>query len=388
MGENLAILSLVVGGASVLPFAARRFRIPSAVMEIIFGMILFNTALGHKPEWFHFLKELGFIYLMFIAGMELDLRDLLRNRVTWWYVAIPSLSFLVAPLAFHAIGLSFFAGIVLSMVSAGIVVPVLKEAGLVRSAFGRHAVGVALAGELVSIIVLTGIDVYHRYGLTFLAAVQVLKLATFLLLAAVTLRAIYLFAWWNPHQVKRVMESDDPVEEGIRIAISVVVAGAFIAHGAGVEPIVGSFIAGVIFTSVFRNRSRFEEKINALGFGFFVPFFFIGVGADFDVTLFASGSNILAALAMAGVILLSNSPAVMMKDFLGLRLREAFLMALLLSAPLSMIVVAGTIGYRMGLIGSDMKNIFILAALFASLVYPLLFRMLSGGLEGRETEAS
>ena len=165
-------------------------------------------------------------------------------------------------------------GIALSMISAGIAFPVLKEAGLVKHEFGRHVVGVTLAGELLSIVVLMVLDITRRYGVSFLLLVEVVKLVGLLALAAFALRLIYVIAWWNPVRVKKVMESNDPVEEGMRIAITVVFVGALIAYGAGVEPIIGSFMAGVIFTFVFRNKSRFEEKINALGFGFFVPFFF------------------------------------------------------------------------------------------------------------------
>lgn len=354
---------------------ARRFNVPSAVLEIIFGMLLFHTVLRAIPEWFEFLKDLGFIYLMFIAGMELDLRSLLRDKKVCWYLAIPALSLLLTPFFFYLEGYSFFLGVSLSMISAGITFPVLKEAGLLKQDLGRYIVGATLAGEMLSIIVLTALDVTHRYGFSFLLLVQVLKLIALFALATLTLRLIYVIAWWNPVHVKRVMESKDPVEEGIRIAVAIVFVGALIAYGAGMEPIMGSFMAGVMFTFVFRNKSRFEEKINALGFGFFVPFFFMGVGADFDIRILLSMRNISLALLLAGIIFASNLPALLLKRFLGLSLKEGLLMTLLLSAPLSMIVVAGTIGTKLGLIDRGMNNTLILSALLASLIYPFLFRV-------------
>jgi Kef-type K+ transport system membrane component KefB len=293
-----------------------------------------------------------------------------------WYVLVPALSLLFTPLLFYLSGHSFYVGISLSTISAGIAFPILKELGLVRHDFGRHVVGIVLAGELLSITILTGLDITNRYGLSFLLLLQLSRLAGLLLLATLALRIISVVAWWHPERVKKVMESDDPVEEGIRIAITIVFVGALIAYGAGVEPIMGSFIAGVMFTFVFRNKSRFEEKINALGFGFFIPFFFIGVGADFDVRLLFSVKDIVLALLMTAIIFASNLPAIILKHFLGLTLKESFLMTLLLSAPLSMIVVAGTLGERMGLIDSGVKNALVLSALFASLVYPFLFRIL------------
>jgi Kef-type K+ transport system membrane component KefB len=309
VAEKLIIICLLVAGASILPFIARRFNVPSAVLEILFGMFLFHTALHERPEWFEFLKDLGFIYLMFIAGMELDLRALLKNAKVCWYVAIPVLSLILTPAFFYLSGHSFYVGISLSMISAGITFPVLKEIGLVRQDLGRHIVGVTLAGELLSIIALTVLDIAHSYGVSFSLLVQVLKLGALLALATLTLRLIYVIAWWNPDHVRKVMESEDPVEEGIRLAITIVFVGALIAYGAGMEPIMGSFMAGVMFTFVFRNKSRFEEKINALGFGFFIPFFFMGVGADFNIGSLFSVRDIFLAILLAGVIFASNLPA-------------------------------------------------------------------------------
>ncbi len=376
MPDRLVIICLLVAGASVLPFFARRFNVPSAVLEILFGIALFHTVLSVRPEWFEFLKELGFIYLMFVAGMELDLRELLKNTGICRYLLIPALSLLLTPLVFYLSGRLFYVGVALSMMSAGIAFPILKEVGLLRRDLGRHIVGVTLAGELLSIIVLACLGITTRYGISFLLLVQTVKLVAFFLLAALTLRLIHVIAWWNPDRVRKVMESKDPVEEGIRIAITIVFVGALIAYGAGVEPITGSFMAGVIFTFVFRNKSRFEEKINALGFGFFIPFFFMGVGADFDARLLFSARDVLLALLMAGIIFASNLPALFLKRFMGLTLKEGLLMTLLLSAPLSMIVVAGTLGREMRLIDGRMENTLVLSALFASIVYPFIFRML------------
>jgi Kef-type K+ transport system membrane component KefB len=387
VAEKLVIICLLVAGSSLLPFIARRFNVPSAVLEILFGMLLFHTVLHARPEWFEFLKDLGFIYLMFIAGMELDLRALLKNTKVCWYVAIPVLSLILTPASFYLSGHSFYVGVSLSMISAGITFPVLKEVGLLKHDFGRHIVGVTLAGEMLSIIALTALDVTHRYGFSFLLLVEVIKLGALFALATLTLKFIYVIAWWNPGHVRKVMESEDPVEEGIRLAITIVFVGALIAYGAGMEPIMGSFMAGVMFTFVFRNKSRFEEKINALGFGFFVPFFFMGVGADFDIGLLFSVRDISLALLMAAIIFASNLPALFVKHFLGLSLKEGFLMTLLLSAPLSMIVVAGTIGTKLGLIDGGMKNTLVLSALLASLIYPFLFRVFARRILPEEEQA-
>jgi Kef-type K+ transport system membrane component KefB len=376
MDEQLFLLFFTISGAALVPFLARKLRIPSAAFEIILGVVIFNTFVSHPPEWFSLLKEIGIIYLMFIAGMELDLRALIKQRGDLMtYFLIPVLSFSITPLIFVLLGYSFYLGIAISVISAGIIIPVLKETGIIRSDLGRAIIRVALTGELISIAVLTGIDVYHNYGLTIMAGMEIFKLVVLLFVAAGFLKVLYVTAWWNPQWVQKIMESEDPVEEGIRAVIAIAFAGALLAHYAGVESILGSFIAGVVFSYVFRSKGRFEEKINAVGFGFFTPFFFIGVGASFDITILTSPESVAFALFMTSMVFISNIYPLVFRRSMKLSMRESISMSLLLSSPLSMIVVAGTLGLKMGLIAPATNSSLILAALISALLFPSLFRI-------------
>jgi Kef-type K+ transport system membrane component KefB len=388
MPHEHLVLFLVVGGAAVVPFLSRRLRFPAAALEILYGVALFHTVLHEKPEWFLLLKEIGFIYLMFIAGMELDIKALARTRRVLWYVAVPLLSFLVTPLAFGAFGLPAYEGVAVAMTSAGIVIPVLKESGLIRTPLGRDIVGTALAGELLSILFLTVVAAYHAHGFSLQGALALGKLAALLGLAVLVLKIVYVVSWWQMDRVEKVMTSEDPVEEGIRAVIVIAFAGAILAGYAGVEPILGSFLAGVITTYVFRNKGRFEEKINAVGFGFFTPFFFIGVGADLDVGLFRSSDLVVFSLVLTGAVFLSKAFPLLLARPLGLTGLEALGMSLLLAAPLSMMVVAGALGERMGLIDAEANGALVVAAMAASLLYPYLFRPLGSRLLRREAKSA
>ncbi len=375
MKEQFFIMFVVIGGAAVIPFLSRNINVPSAVLEIVYGIVLFSTVFPLKPEWFHLMKELGFVYLMFIAGMELDLRQLMKEGRFLWYVLIPALSLFITPVIFVLLGYPFYIGIAVSVLSAGIIIPVLKEVGMLHTGFGRDLIGIALTGELLSIIVLTGIDIYHSHGITLMAALAGVRLLALTVLAALFLRVLYVIAWWNPERVEKVMESEDPVEEGIRAVITIAFAGALIAFGSGVEPILGSFMAGLIFSYVFKSKGRFEEKINAVGFGFFVPFFFIGVGADFDVRLLLSLDAILFSLFLTLMLFTSNLYPLLFARFMKINKAEALGMSFLLSAPLSLVVVAGTLGEKMGLISAEKGGSLILAAIISGILFPFLFRL-------------
>jgi len=374
--QHHTTLVAVMAGTAVIPFIARRLRIPSAALEIVFGLLLFNFVFQSRPDWFLFLQEFGFIYLMFIAGMELNLTQLRRSGKSAWYVLISVLSFTLTPLLFMLLGQSYFLGLAVAMISAGIVIPVLKELQLDQTPLGRDIIGVALTGELLSILVLTLLDAYQLHGITLNALLELFWLAAMFGGAFLFLRLLYLAAWWNPGRVAKVMESEDPVEEGIRMVASVAFAGGLLAALVGAEPILGSFLAGLIFSMVFKNKGVFEEKINAVGFGFLVPFFFVGVGASLDIGLLTSAATVQLAAFLTVMVLASNLYPLLLTRPLGLNVREAAGMSVLLSAPLSMIVVAGTLGEKMGLISPETTGALVLTGLVASILYPSLFRVL------------
>lgn len=377
MIEHQTTMFIILAGAMLIPFLGRRFRIPVAALEIVYGALIFNFAISQRPVWFLLLKEMGFIYLMFIAGMELDLHALRRSGKSLWYLSATLASLILTPLAFHLLGQSLFTGIAVAMISAGIVIPVLKESGLIRTPLGQHIVGVAVTGELLSILILTFFDVYHRHGVTLMAGRELLKLTLLFAAAFLALKALHILVWWHPERVAKLMESDDPVEEGIRTVVTVAFAGGLLASFAGIEPILGSFILGMIFSYVFRSKGRFEEKINALGFGFLIPFFFIGVGADFRITELLSWHVTGMAILLALMVLASNLPILCLCRPLGITFLEAAGIALVVSAPLSMMVVAGTIGEKMGLLDIQQNGALVLSALIASILYPSLFRLLA-----------
>ncbi len=366
----------IIGGAAIVPFVGRRFHIPSSVLEILYGVLLFNTVLKEKPQWFLLMKELGIIYLMFIAGMELDIRGLRGQKRILWYVAVPLSSFIITPVVFIYLGFSFYLGIAVSVISAGIIIPILKELNLLDTPIGRDIMGIALVGELLSILVLAFVDIYHGTGLSLTALWEGVKLLGLLALTGLFLRVLYLIAWWNPEKVEKVMESEDPVEEGIRAVVSIAFAGALIAHFSGVEAILGSFLVGVVFSYVFRSKGVFEDKLNAVGFGFFIPFFFIGIGADLNLSALTDMKMIYLSLLFTLAIFLSNSLPLFVAPLMGFRGMEAFGITLILSAPLSLIVVTGALGVRMGLIPSSIYNSLILTGIVASVLYPTLFRLI------------
>lgn len=360
-----------------MPVLARRLNLPSAILEIAYGAMVFGLANMERAEWLPLFKELGLIYLMFVAGMELDIRSMMRQQSSIWLFMALLASFIAMPPIMMAFAQPGFLGIVVAVASAGVAIPVLKELSLMKSPIGKDVVNLTLMGEFISIAALTGLDIFTHHGLGLHAVFAAGKVFIFFALAVAFLRVMRLLAWWWPERVAQVMNSEDPVEEGIRAVMLVIFSGALIAVKAGVEPILGSFIAGVIFSYVFRRKGRFEEKVNAVGFGFLVPMFFIGVGADLDIARLMSSLNaVKLALLIAAMTLAARLPVLMLSLLRGRGMRESAAVALILSAPLSMMIVAGTVGVRAGLIEESYLSSIVLASIISSALYPSLFRFL------------
>jgi Kef-type K+ transport system membrane component KefB len=375
MENNLLLICVMLTGAAAIPFISRRLRIPAPACEIAFGMLLFNTIVSHQPDWFELLKDLGLIYLMFIAGMELDIRRMLDSlRISLWMLVFTLLPFLVLPPVVYLLGLPWYIGIALSVVSVGIMLPVLRESDLIKTPAGTVMIDAAHIGELLSIAALTGLIVYHDYGISLMSAVAGLKLVVLMALAVVFLLFLHAVSRRRPDWVTRVLESNDPFEEGIRAVIAVAFVGALLAQYAGVKAVLGSFMAGAVFNSVFRNRGVFEQKIHAVGFGFFTPFFFIGIGAAFELRMLFSPGALVTAFGLTGLLFAGRLTFVMFRKRLRLDMRQGFGMALLMAAPLSMLVVTGELGVKIGMLTSEMNSTLVLTALISSLLFPALFR--------------
>lgn len=359
-----------------MPFFARRMRVPSATLEIVLGFIAFNFIFAGVPQWFGFLKELGLIYLMFIAGMELEFEHFREKSNLCVYLLIVGGAFVVNPIIASISGLPFYAGVAGAVMSAGIVIPILKEIELLSSEFGRETVVITITGEILSILVLTLLDIYHQSGFSTGAILAVLRLAGILVVSFLFLKILYYFSWLYSEKVESVMESEDPVEEGLRAIVAIAFSGAMVAYLSGIEPILGSFITGGIFGYVYKSKGVFHEKINGLGFGFFIPLFFIGVGAELRPSMFFSIDILKDAILFFTLPLVGHLPVLLLMMRRNGSVKNSLLILLLSSAPLTMMVVAGDLGVRIGFIDETVKASVVIGAIMGSVFYPFLFRLI------------
>ena len=389
MDITQAITLLIIAlGAFVVPLLSGRIGVPAAVGEIAFGMLVGPYVLGvvAETEFFGFLAEFGFAFLMFLAGLELDFANLERKggRVLWLSLGIATLTIGLAFLAADRMGWSPFWGIVLGATSIGLVLVTLRETGTARSDFGQTVILVGSVGEFLTIIIATLYNIVFRFGFGLAFVGELIRLVAVFVIAYLVLRTLRLLVWWFPSQFSRMIDIEDPSEVGVRAGLALMIAFVAVSELLGMEAILGAFLAGALFSFVFREKGILETKLAGVGHGFFIPIFFIYVGVSFNL---GALGNLEIYPLMARILILSllvKSVASILLALMHFGPRKIAGASLLLATPLTLLVAIAALGLELGALSEIESASVILVAVISSLLFPTAFKR----LRIRETAAA
>lgn len=393
-------LLIVLAIAFFVPVALSRLQrlgIPVVVGEIIAGILVGKSGLDlvHEGPLLTVLSSLGLAYLMFLSGLEIDFgaissfgsasqassksRNALFNPLFVGHVVfagtlIGSVAFSLGLQAQGLIKDPWIMALILATTSLGVVVPVLKENGLARQGYGQTLLMAALVADFASILLISVYVLFRSHGLT----VEVLFVLVLLAVFFATYRLVSIFRERLP--MERLFSRLSSATSQIRTRGSFALALVFIAlaDGLGVENILGAFLAGVIVSSLSRSDGTvFRQKLDAIGYGFFIPVFFVMVGVNFDLpALLSSPSAIfLVPLLVAIAYAVKLGPAMLYR--LQYTWRDTLAGGLLLSSRLSLIIAASAIGLEMGAISEAVNAAIVLVAIVTCTLSPILFNVFS-----------
>ena len=369
----LLILSLIIWGA---PFIAKLLRMPTTPVEIILGSVLAFMGLIHHHEYFDIVAEVGFLYLMFLAGMEVDLKQITRSPKSLIRKAV-FFNFSLWALALGSgllFNLNTIVIISLPLISIGLLASLSKNYGK-EEGWIRLAFIVGVLGEVVSIAALTIIDAVSSVGFGLALFQKLGYLFLFILVIYLLYRALHLLFWWYPELKSTLMPKLDTSDQDVRLAIALFFILISLMLALDFELALGTFIAGVAISAFFHHEKHLEEKMSSLGFGFLVPLFFIHVGASFDLNALAYPRVVTGALLitfiMIGMRILGGFH---LKHISGER--DALLTSFALSMPLTLIIAVATIGYDASIIDIIIYYQLILASLFEVILSMLAIKLL------------
>ncbi|TCK05310.1 cation:proton antiporter [Phorcysia thermohydrogeniphila] len=375
MENSLLSIILISVGILFVPFLSKLLRIPVAVGEILYGIVLGKSFLNliQPSQWLDFLSSFGFLLLMFVAGLEVKLKEIstLSLKTKLVYIAVPLLAFLLAFFIGNKFSLPSLVSIAIGVVSVGIVVSVLREKSLLDTHFGKTVFLVGIVGEVISILTLTLFTLYSEFKFEFEFWLGILKLILYLIVARLVLLFLRSFVWWYPNRFKFFFEKN-PSEIGVRISLAVMFMLSVAASAIHIEPIIGAFIAGMIFATVFEDTESIEEKLSGVSFGFLIPIFFIYVGINFKVPEINPETLTLLGIITGASLLVKVIPSLLLV-FEGVPLRKAVAGGFLLSAPLTLVIVTAELGKELGIIDEGLEGILILTAILTGILAPILF---------------
>ena len=375
---SAAIVAAVAFAAPLVLGLAPALRLPSVVLELVAGIVVGPSVLGwvKVDEPVEVLSLLGLAFLLLLAGLEIEFA-MLRGRL----LRVTALGFALSFALALAIGLVLDAAgvtgsplliaIMLSATSLGVVIPVLKDSGESATPFGQLVIASASIADVATVVLLS---LFFSEKSSGVGAKLVLLVGFVVLVAAIGLAVVQ--AQRSLRLTRALVRLQDTTAQ-IRVRGAFVLLTAFVvlAERFGLEAILGAFVAGAVLklvdTDLAMTHPRFRLKLEAAGFGVFVPFFFVTSGVRFDLdALFANGSTVarvpvflLALLAARGL------PALFYRRVLGGR--GTVVAGLLQATSLSFLVVAGQIGMELGLITAATGAALVCAGLLSVLLFPL-----------------
>ena len=360
-------------------------RLPPVVLQIVAGIVVGPAVLGwvEIDEPVRVLSILGLAFLLFLAGLEIDferLRGRLAVEAATGFAASFGLALAVGALlsATGVVDDPLFVAIVLSATSLGVIVPVLSDSGRIESSFGQLVIAAASIADFATIILLT----------LFFSGEASSPTSTLILLAGfLGVIALVGLAIAEAERLQRLRAAfarlrGTTAEIRVRGAFVLLVGLTALATELGLELILGAFLAGTMLKLIdheeMSDREQLRGKLDAIGFGVFVPVFFVAVGVNFDLDSLAEASTLAQVpIFVAALLVVRGLPALLYRR--SLEGREVLVAGLLQATSLPFIVTATAIGTSLGAIEPAGAAAFIAAGLVTVIAFPAISVSLLGG---------
>jgi Kef-type K+ transport system membrane component KefB len=379
---SFSSVAVVAAVALVAPLAVgfAGTRLPAIVLEILLGIVVGPQVLGwaSNDEPVQVLALIGLAFLLLLAGLEIDFNRL-RGRVLRLTGMSYAISFALALVVGYGlrgadlVRSPLLVAIILSATGLGIILPILKDAGETSTPFGQVVVAGASIAEVGPIVLLSLFFSGHSGGIGG-KLVLLIGFAAFVVAVGVVVLGL--------ERSTRVSSTllrlqDTTAQIRVRGAFLLLTVFVVLASRFGLEAILGAFLAGATLKLVDRDESMthafFHAKLEAVGFGVFVPFFFVSTGIKLDVaSLFHGGSTIAKVpIFLAALLVVRGLPALLYRP-LAERRAQVVAGGLLQATSLSIPVVAGQIGVDFGLVRPGTYVALVTAGLLSVIVFPLL----------------
>ncbi len=369
----LIVLSIIF----IVPNLLSRFKVPTITSIMIAGMVIgdYGLKIITVDDTLKVLSWLGAVFLMFLAGLEVDnetLKEEFKNSIvlSLFSLIIPGIvGFFIGRL----LGLNFLASLLMTVIfsshSVAIVYGVLDELNLVKSKLGTVILSSTITIDLLTLLLLSLIiKLQSGNNDVYLFIIEVLLYIILLVLITPKISK-YIFNLFEKLHIQR-----------IHYVLFIIFLAIFLGEFFGIHPIVASFICGVAVSEALTKKEHDEllnKNLNAIGYGFFIPIFFLVLGMKTNIKAIFDIKNLEITL----IILITAILSKLISGYIGLKVirfdnKNSFLGAILTIPKISASLVAATIGLQLGIINNNIFIAIITLSVFTSTIVPIIFKNL------------
>lgn len=376
MANEISIIVTISIIIFTSPLISKLLKIPTIPIEIFLGSLAVYFSLISENHIFTLVAELGFMYLMFLAGLEVDLRQLLKISADTLKKGLiyTGLLYVLAAFFTFCFDISKIFIVTMPLISIGLLAVLKKEYGDVP--WLNLSITIGLIGEIISIIVLTAVSAGLEFGLGSQFYGTLFELSIVFLAMILFYNFFHNLIWWYPELKTYLMPKNDNQEQDIRVSMAIFFLMIGLMLYLHLELALGAFIAGVFIKTFFEHNTELPHKLEHFGFGWLVPIFFIWVGTSFNLeSIFMDNLILTALLITAGMIFIRFvSSFLFIKD---LKLKGVTIFALSHSMPLTLLIAVATLAYHSNSISQFYYYSFILSAIFEVIICMILIKVLN-----------
>ncbi len=379
MMNDASDISIIISISLIIfasPLISGFIKIPTVPIEIILGSLAVYFSFMSSHAIFELVAEVGFLYLMFLAGLEVDLKKLVNisssvlKRSLLYLVVMYSLA--IAGTFYFELGKIFI--VILPLISIGLIASLKKEYG--NKDWIKLSITVGLIGEIVSIVVLTTASAAIEFGIVWEFYKTIILFGMFMIFMLIIYKLFHNLVWWYPEIKTYLMPKVDNQEQDIRLSMAIFFLMIAFMIYLKLEVAFGAFLAGTFIITFFEHNKELPKKLEHFGFGWLVPIFFISVGASFEIESLFHDGLVQTSLLIAGCMITIRvvSASMFVKD---LGHQKALLIGLSHSMPLTLLIAFATIAYHNHSITQFYYFAFILAAILQVIFVMIGIRILN-----------
>ena len=375
---ELAILGIL---AIFAPLIARKSGIPCVVLEIIMGIVVGNSFLkliNPSSPWFSFLFDFGLIYILFLAGLEVEL-EFLREH-TFISLLVGSAATFIPFLLGFALG-SFLGinpwliGVVSSTTSVGVVLPTVVEMEYLFEEptkpgsvpFTKLLLGATAVSDMLSMFLLA----FFVEGVALSgSSLLVILLSILILYPSYKLVKVY------SKLTKKVMDLERRYHFSARLSMVLMIIFTALAELSGVHGVVGAFFAGVIVSQLIYSSEYLLRNLASFGYALFLPIFFLLVGVKVNIVDAILKTNVFLLPGLIGLSLLGKVIGTAISARKELGLKRSVIMGMIMWAKLSLVIAAAETGLRLGTLDETLYSSLVLYSLITAFGAPFLARFM------------